>query len=135
MNIAHTPWREANISALYDLSLASDLYEPIPESAPSDWTLAIRYEGNGQELDGPGNIAFDADGNAWVCNNYTYSSDPIRSEMSAETTISSDSPRRVGISRAPYQGGGLYGAGFGITLDPDGNVWVGNFGFQGSGCR
>ena len=35
---------------------------------------------------------------------------------------------------APYEGGGLYGAGYGITLDPDGNVWVGNFGFQGSNC-
>ena len=30
--------------------------------------------------------------------------------------------------------GGLYGAGFGITLDPHGAVWVSNFGFQGTNC-
>ena len=27
--------------------------------------------------------------------------------------------------------GGLYGAGFGIAIDPKENVWVSNFGFQG----
>src|SRR5689334_21696734 len=31
---------------------------------------------------------------------------------------------------APYSGGGVNGTGFGITLDPNGNVWVGNFGFK-----
>jgi hypothetical protein len=37
---------------------------------------------------------------------------------------------------APYPGkkGGLDGAGFGITLDLGGDVWVGNFGFFGSTC-
>ena len=45
VNIAHTPWRQENISELYDYSLNSDLYEPIPEAAPDNWTLALRYEG------------------------------------------------------------------------------------------
>ena len=134
VNIAHTPWREANVSPLYDFSLTSELYAPIPPSAPADWTLAIRYEGNGQELDGPGNIAFDADGNAWVCNNYTYSSDPSDPNVCGDDHLLRFTPAGEDFPGAPYQGGGLYGAGFGITLDPDGNVWVGNFGFQGSGC-
>ena len=36
--------------------------------------------------------------------------------------------------RTPYFGGGLSGAGFGIALDPDGKVWVGNFGFESPLC-
>jgi hypothetical protein len=35
---------------------------------------------------------------------------------------------------SPYFGGGLSGAGYGITLDPSGRVWVGNFGFQDPPC-
>ena len=35
---------------------------------------------------------------------------------------------------SPYRGGGVSGAGFGITFDPDGNLWLGNFGFAGTGC-
>jgi hypothetical protein len=40
-----------------------------------------------------------------------------------------------GFPGAPYMGGGLYGAGIGITFDPKGEIWVGNFGFQGSNCQ
>ena len=35
----------------------------------------------------------------------------------------------------PLKGGGISGAGFGITLDPEGNIWVGNFGFKGLLCN
>ncbi|MEK6223927.1 MAG: hypothetical protein N2A97_03565, partial [Thermodesulfobacteriales bacterium] len=101
------------------------------------WTLALVYTGNGMELDGPGNIAFDADGNAWVCNNYIFNPGPVDPDhvvcgddhvLKFTPTGGDDAPG------APYQGGGLYGAGYGITLDPDGNIWVGNFGFQGTNC-
>jgi hypothetical protein len=36
---------------------------------------------------------------------------------------------------SPFKGGGLNGAGFGIVLDLDNNVWVGNFGFEDPPCR
>ena len=133
VNIAHTPWRQENISELYDYSLNSDLYEPIPEAAPDNWTLALRYEGNGRELDGPGNIAFDADGNAWVCNNYTFNLDPL-GHVCGDDHLLKFTPTGEAFPGAPYQGGGLYGAGFGITLDHNGDVWVGNFGFTGTKC-
>ena len=134
VNIAHTPWRQENISDLYDFSLSSDLYEPTPESAPDNWTLALRYEGNGQELDGPGNIAFDAEGNAWVCNNYNFSLDPLDPDVCGDDHLLKFTPAGEDFPGAPYQGGGLYGAGFGITLDHNGDVWVGNFAFAGSDC-
>jgi len=132
VNIAHFPWQ--NVDALFDISQYSDLYQPNLHAAPNAWTLAIRFDGNRHELDGPGNIAFDADGNAWVCNNYTYSPDPADPNVCGDNHLLKFTPAGEDFSGAPYQGGGLYGAGFGITLDRDGNVWVGNFGFSGSQC-
>jgi hypothetical protein len=35
---------------------------------------------------------------------------------------------------SPYFGGGLSGAGFGISIAPNGLIWVGNFGFAGTAC-
>jgi hypothetical protein len=35
---------------------------------------------------------------------------------------------------SPYRGGGISGSGFGITFDPRGNLWVGNFGFSSPVC-
>jgi DNA-binding beta-propeller fold protein YncE len=38
------------------------------------------------------------------------------------------------VPGSPFFGGGLSGAGYGITLDPKGRVWIGNFGFQDPPC-
>ncbi len=132
VNIAHFPWQ--NVDALFGLSQSSNTYQPALQDTPNAWALAIRYGGNGQELDGPGNIAFDADGNAWVANNYTYSPNPLDPNVCGDDHLLKLTPTGEDFPGAPYQGGGLYGAGFGITLDRDGNVWIGNFGFAGSEC-
>lgn len=132
VNIAHFPWQ--NVAALFEISQSIDLYEPTLQAAPNAWVLALRFEGNGHELDGPGNIAFDADGNAWICNNYTYSSDPADPDVCGDNHLLKFTPAGGNFPGAPYQGGGLYGAGFGIIVDKDENVWIGNFGFSGSQC-
>jgi sugar lactone lactonase YvrE len=136
VNIAHFPWQ--NVSQLFDLSLEETVYTPAltPDAELTAWTLALRYDGNGMELNGPGNIAFDAEGNAWVCNNYIFQLDPQDPEgrVCGDDHLLKFTPTGEDFPGAPYQGGGLYGAGFGITLDPEGNVWVGNFGFQGANC-
>lgn len=132
VNMAHFPWR--NVDALFDISTSVRTYEPNLQSAPNAWTLAIRYEGNCHELDGPGNIAFDADGNAWIANNYTYSPDPSDPNVCGDDHVIALTATGEDLTGAPYQGGGLYGAGFGITLDTKGHIWVGNFGFSGSQC-
>lgn len=137
VNIAHTTWREQTIGGLYDFSLRANTYTPALSSAPPHWALAIRYAGNGMELDGPGNIAFDAEGNAWVVNNYTYSDDPLDPNVCGGTQLLRFTPAGQDYPGAPYDGAaaGLYGAGFGVTVDTQGFVWAASFSFQGSGCQ
>lgn len=130
-DIARTPGN--NVPALFALAGIRQTYTPALTAAPDAWTLALRYDGNGHELDGPGNLAFDADGNAWITNNYTYNPNP-RASVCGDTKVVKLTPTGQDAPGAPYYGGGLYGAGFGITQDPKGHVWIGNFGFQGSQC-
>jgi len=136
VNIAHFP--SQNVAGLFVLSEEQKIYSPVlltPENLTA-WTLALRYQGNGMELNGPGDIAFDKDGNAWIANNYVFELNPEDPEGNAcgDTHVLRFTPTGQDAPGAPYEGGGLYGAGYGITLDPDGNVWVGNFGFQGTNC-
>ncbi len=131
VNIAHYPWQ--NATALFSQSQLSTLYEPALQAAPDAWTLAIRYNGNGHEFDGPGNVAFDEAGNVWATNDYIYNGDNLQPSCAGDT-LSKLTPTGEDAPGAPYSGGGLNGAGFGITIDPFGDVWVGNFGFAGKGC-
>ncbi|MFE0703100.1 hypothetical protein [Streptomyces sp. NPDC058872] len=118
---------------LYALADGREAYRPRLVQAPDAWTLALRYVGNGHELDGPGNVAFDAEGTAWIGNNYTFNDDP-RQSVCGSRVLTRLTPTGRDVPGAPYRGGGLYGAGFGATVDPRGHVWIGNFGFQGTDC-
>ncbi|WP_030245112.1 NHL repeat-containing protein [Streptomyces sp. NRRL S-350] len=131
VDIAHDPGH--NAAALFALADTTRRYRPALPAAPDAWTVALRYEGNGHELDGPGNLAFDADGNAWVTNNYRYGADPTVPVCGGRSVLKF-TPAGRDAPGAPYRGGGVYGAGFGITVDAGGSAWVGNFGFQGRGC-
>ncbi len=103
-------------------------------SVPSAWTLALSYVGNGSEIDGPGNMAIDRDGNVWsTTNNYTFNADDSLPAC-AGGAVSELTPTGADAPGAPFSGGGVSGAGFGIAIDTIGNVWVSNFGFAGTGC-
>jgi DNA-binding beta-propeller fold protein YncE len=130
-DIARTPGNQ--VAALFALARTEPLYRPALAAAPDAWTLALRYDGNGHEINGPGNIAFDAAGNAWVSNNYRFALDP-RTPVCGGRTVLAVSPTGTDLPGAPYRGGGLYGAGFGVAVDRAGRAWVSNFGFQGTGC-
>ena len=128
VNIAHYPGN--NAAALFQLSLVQEQYAPALPHTPDAWTIAIRYEGNGHELDGPGNMAIDQDGNVWSTNNYQYGQSQFKQVCGGNYAIKL-TPDGNDAPGAPYYGGGLYGAGFGIALDAQGDAWLGNFGFQG----
>jgi hypothetical protein len=134
-DIARTPWH--NVVRLFALAQTGPRpYRPAlrPPRAPDAWTLALRFVGDGKSMDGPGNIAIDAHGNVWSTNNYTYSRNPLAPVCGAESLLEF-TPTGQYARRSPFYGGGLNGAGFGITLDPRGNVWIGNFGFSAVNCR
>ena len=136
-NIARYPWH--NISGLYRLALAAahrrGTWQPSLGSGerPAAWTLALRFEGRPKTLDGPGNFAIDAEGNLWVANNYAYSRESLQPACGSKV-LSRFTPTGQTYPGSPYTGGGLSGVGFGITFDPKGLLWVGNFGFEGKGC-
>ena len=131
LNIAHNPW--LNPQQLFLQSLIAHAYKPALLQAPEAWTIAITYDGNGHEFDGPGNLAFDKTGSVWITNNYQYAASPFTS-VCGDTHVIKLTPTGADAPGAPYTGGGLYGAGFGIAVDPSGKPWVSNFGFQGSQC-
>ncbi|MFJ4188934.1 NHL repeat-containing protein [Kitasatospora sp. NPDC089509] len=131
VDIARDPGHD--VAALFALAGTAERYRPALSAAPDAWTVALRYDGDGHELDGPGNLAFDADGNAWVSNNYRYGPDPGVPVCGGDAVLRF-TPDGRDAPGAPYRGGGLYGAGFGVTVDARGTAWVANFGFQGTGC-
>lgn len=136
VDLARYPWH--NTRGLFRLSLRlRTRFSPAlgRGTGPAAWTLALRFEGGPPRgLDGPGNFAIDAEGGIWVGNNYEYS------RRSKEPTCFGRSlfrftPTGRYYPGSPYESGGTSGVGFGITIDPHERVWVGNFGFEGAGCR
>lgn len=133
-NVARSPAN--NVGRLFKLSLSGPTpYSPAlgEGEKPTHWALMLRFVGDRRSMDGPGNIAFDADGNAWVANNYTYGRDPRVSQCGSKQLLKfrPDGSYEPG---SPYSGGGLSGVGYGLTFDPDGKLWLGNFGFASPGC-
>jgi hypothetical protein len=111
---------------------ADPLFKPVRQSTPTAWILALRFYGDGQQFNGPGNVAFDDGGRVWVNNNAEWSADPVGVCPGLEIFLLD--PYASGRPMQTFTGGGLNGAGFGIALDPRRRVWVGNFGFTGSEC-
>ncbi len=99
-NLARHPGH--NVDGIYVLTLLSNLYAPPLVTMPDAWTVTVKVNDSGDDsilIGGPGNLAFDNRGYAWVT------------------------------------GGGILGTGFGVTIDPRGSVWFGNFGWgMCSGC-
>ncbi|MBX5443497.1 MAG: hypothetical protein IRZ32_18460 [Solirubrobacteraceae bacterium] len=128
-NVARHPWQ--HVRPLHALAQA----RPAPYRGAlrttrnlTDWLLPLRFVGDGVSIDGPGNFAIDADGRVYVANNYAFT------PTDAEPTCGSDllpvfGPDGRYVAGSPWRGGGLSGAGFGISFDPAGRLWVGNFGF------
>jgi sugar lactone lactonase YvrE len=103
-------------------------YSPSATEPPDAWTLALRFFGDGHSVDGPGNLVVDAHGNVWVTNNYEYAPD-AQTPVCGGKALLAFSPAGQALAGTPYTGGGLDGAGFGIDIDPFGDIWAGNYGF------
>ena len=103
-------------------------YTPPRATAPDAWTVALRFVGDGVSMDGPGNMVVDAQGNVWSTNNYEYSPNAVTPVCGGESVLAF-SPTGQYLDGSPFSGGGVDGAGWGIDIDPFGDLWVSNFGF------
>ncbi len=118
------PLRLFELSTLVPLAGRDPAVLDVP---PVAWTLAVRFDGDGRSLDGPGNFAIDHEGNLWVNNNYQYRPQPKAPACGSDALFRFSPTGEF----EKYTGGGLSGAGYGIELDErTGNVWVSNFGFS-----
>lgn len=117
------------VAELYALSLVPPApHAPALDRPPAAWTVALRFDGDGQTLDGPGNFAVDHEGNLYVVNNYQYGADPSV-PVCASDALLKFTPSGEFAPGSPFRGGGLSGAGFGVAIDPYGNIWAANYGF------
>ena len=131
-NLARDPGHHVN--GIYDLSLLSNLYAPPLVTIPDAWTVTVKINDSGSDepnflVSGPGNLAFDSRGYAWVTNN-TVQGTPCSGVFNLVFKPNGQpADGRQGTPQSPLIGGGVLGGGFGVTIDPRGSAWFGNFGW------
>lgn len=136
-NMAKYP--SQNVSDLFRLANLNPTFYPALATEPTSWLLFIKFTGGSYSryaasnlMSGPGNIAIDQRGFAWINDNYVPA--PQLQISCAGLRLMKFYPWGESFPGSPYFGGGLSGAGFGITLDRHGKIWVGNFGFEAPDC-
>jgi hypothetical protein len=124
---------------IFQLSMLTPVNQPALTAAPTNWLLFLKFTGGPYSvqdpdnlINGPGNFAIDAQGYVWVNDNAV---PQVEHEFTcAGRRLLKFTPWGEPYPGTPYFGGGLSGAGYGISLAPDGRVWIGNFGFQDPPC-
>jgi hypothetical protein len=129
-NLARNP--ASHTGGIYVQSRLAHAYEPALREQPDAWTLVVKVNDSGDDrrmFAGPGSIAFDAQGRAWIPNNVVQGTG--NSSRFSMVLDLSGRPARDANGRllSPFEGGGLLGAGFGAAIDKDQNVWIGDFGW------
>ncbi|HEX2093339.1 MAG TPA: hypothetical protein VHG28_13110 [Longimicrobiaceae bacterium] len=130
LNIARYPAN--NAGALWSQSLAMEVYFPALLNPVDAWTLAVKVNDSGDDdylFGGPANIAFDRNGYAWISNNVVQGTPDSGTFIMVLQPDGKPARGVNGTAESPVFGGGLKGPGWGITIDPDWHVWVGNFGW------
>jgi sugar lactone lactonase YvrE len=94
-------------------------YGPRLTTAPTAWVLTLLHTDGG--FDGPGRMAIDSRGDLWVTNNF----EPPGTE--AGTYVISLDPTGHPRPANPVSGGGVLGNWWGIAIDDQDRVWLGNY--------
>jgi hypothetical protein len=131
VNIARNPAN--NVDEIYQQAQVLDDFLPTLQSAPDAWTLAVKVNRTGDDgvrmFGGPANISWDRNGYAWVANNVFQGTPNSGDFVVVLKPNGMPSDGQNGTPRSPVVGGGMVGPGFGVSVGPDGNVWVGSFGW------
>ena len=121
-NLARDP--AGSVRQIDRLTRLATLYEPALEDAPDNWSIAVKVNDTGDDrypFGGPGNLAFDDRGYAWVTNN-------VQGTPNSTTAVAVLKPNGQaadgvdGTPVSPLTGSGVYGTGFGVTIDASGSA-------------
>ena len=121
------------VGAIYAQSKVLPVYTPALELQPDAWTLVVKVNDSGDDANmfgGPGNVAFDSQGRAWIANNVQQGN----GQSTAYSIVLDKSGRPVKFANgngSPITGGGLLGPGFGVDVDSKDRAWFGDFGWGG----
>lgn len=129
-NIACYPWQ--NVAQLFANSQLAQVYMPALDAAPAGWTVTVKVNDSGGvnvPFGGPANIAFDRRGYAWITNNVVQGTGVSSGGIVVLRPDGKPADGSDGVPRSPITGGGLLGTGFGVDIDAQDRVWVGNFGW------
>lgn len=141
LNIARNP--NANVPQLFARGELLRAYQPYltAQQGPNatdvaqqldGYTLAVKVNRTGSSgcpFGGPGNIAFDKNGYAWITNNVVQGSPNSATCMIVLKPDGQPANGASGTPISPVVGGGIVGQGFGVAVDPSGSIWAGNFGW------
>jgi len=136
-NLARNPGQ--NVESIYSLTRLANSYDPALVEMPDAWTVTIKVNDSGNDanlIGGLGNLVFDARGYAWITNNVVQGTPDSSRTMIVLKPNGKPADGTNGTALSPVTGGGLLGGGYGITIDPQGSVWEGNFGWgECDGCK
>jgi hypothetical protein len=131
-NLARDP--AESVRRIDRLTRLRSVYLPALESAPDNWSITVKVNDTGDDqhlFGGPGNLAFDDRGYAWVTNNVDQGTPTSTTAVAVLKPNGQPADGTDGTPRSPLIGAGVYGTGFGVTVDATGNGWFGNFGWGG----
>ena len=147
INIARKP--ATNVREIFALGNSVQPFQPALSAlqgpdAPNElmrldaFTIAVKVNRTsaqpGQEscpFAGTGNLVFDDRGYAWITNNVVAGTNKSANCFAVLKPDGQPADGKGGTPNSPLSGGGVLGQGYGITRDPSGNIWAGNFGWGG----
>jgi len=143
-NIAHNPG--TNVATLFALGARTQTYTPYLEASQSPssidptqnldaWTLAVKFNNSGSPAcpwAGPANPMFDKNGYAWIGNNVVQGTPNSTDCFVVLKPNGQPADGTNNTASSPVYGGGILGSGFGMAIDPTGDIWEGNFGWGGA---
>ncbi|HEV2717669.1 MAG TPA: hypothetical protein VGU64_20545, partial [Terriglobales bacterium] len=131
-NLARNPGQ--NVERIFLLTRLRNSYGPSLVRIPDAWTVTVKVNDSGDDnilFGGPGNLVFDARGYAWVTNNVDQGKTTSSHAVMVLKPNGQPADGTNGTPTSPVTGGGILGTGYGVTVDPQGSAWFGNFGWGG----
>ncbi len=111
---------------------SQNLYTPSLLRTPDAWTLALKFNNTGSEscpFGGPGNFVFDRNGYLWITNNVVQGTPNSTNCMIVLKPTGAPADGQNGTLKSPVYGGGILGAGYGVSIDSLNQIWLGDFGW------